>query len=144
MLSSQWLRELVGRVGTPQPAESPFETLTVSRLQRDLERALATLPENYREVVLLVAIEHLTPSEAASVLGVSPEAASAAALRARALQRFTAGGAPPAAQTLTPTWLGWVEAALLAMFVVSYAAWTAGELAELCDSRLGRAEHFAE
>jgi DNA-directed RNA polymerase specialized sigma24 family protein len=39
-----------------------------------LEAALVALPLQYREALLLVAIEGLTPSEAAQVCGVSGEA----------------------------------------------------------------------
>jgi RNA polymerase sigma factor (sigma-70 family) len=95
VLSRRWLRELALAWSTRQRPESPFEALAASRMQHQLEVALAALPETYREVVLLVVIEHLTPGQAARVLGVSPEAtrqrlARARQLLARALARSDA------------------------------------------------------
>jgi RNA polymerase sigma factor (sigma-70 family) len=95
VLSRRWLLELASACGARQRPESPFEALAASRLQHELEVALAALPETYREVVLLVVIEHLTPGQAAGVLGVSPEAtrqrlARARQLLARALARSDA------------------------------------------------------
>ena len=52
---------------------------------RDLERALASLPDVHREVLLLVGVEGMTPSEAAAVCGVTPEAMRQRLKRARAL-----------------------------------------------------------
>lgn len=86
LLTSRWLHEFAGLAGITRLRrhdESPFETLAASRLQRELEQALVNLPERYREIVLLVAIEHLTPGEAACVLGISPEAARQRLSRAR-------------------------------------------------------------
>jgi RNA polymerase sigma-70 factor (ECF subfamily) len=85
VLSRRWLHELASTLGGRQRPESPFEALAASRMQRDLEVALAALPETYREVVLLVVIEHLTPGEAGHVLGVSPEATRQRLTRARRL-----------------------------------------------------------
>jgi len=47
--------------------------------------ALAGLSTTYREVLLLVGIENLTPAEAAAVCGISPEAMRQRLSRARAL-----------------------------------------------------------
>jgi RNA polymerase sigma-70 factor, ECF subfamily len=69
--------------GTPRP--SPFEETAASELERRLERALASLPAASREVLLLVAVEGLTPSEAATVCGITPEALRQRLSRARAL-----------------------------------------------------------
>jgi RNA polymerase sigma factor (sigma-70 family) len=70
----------------PCPAAwpSPFDIAAAGELERRVERALATLSPQYREVVLLVALEGLTPSEAAVVCGISPEALRQRLLRARA------------------------------------------------------------
>lgn len=51
---------------------------------RDLERALAALPEAHREVLLLVAIEGLDSAQVAAVLNIRPEAARQRLARARA------------------------------------------------------------
>ena len=51
---------------------------------RDLERAVASLPEVHREVLLLMAIEGLDAARAAAVLGIRPEAARQRLARARA------------------------------------------------------------
>jgi RNA polymerase sigma factor (sigma-70 family) len=70
----------------PSPAlwPSPFDLAAAGELERRLERALATLSPAYREVVLLVGHEGLTPSEAAAVCGISPEALRQRLSRARA------------------------------------------------------------
>ena len=69
-----------------QPAEpSPFEAAAATELQRRVEVALATLPGSYREALLLVAQEGLTPAEAAAVCGIKPEAMRQRLSRARAM-----------------------------------------------------------
>jgi len=50
---------------------SPFEETAANELETRVEAALASLPPLYREVLLLVAIEGLEPSEAAEICGVS-------------------------------------------------------------------------
>ena len=64
---------------------SPFEQTATNELERRIEVALATLPTIFREVLLLVGVEELTPAEAAVVCGVSPEALRQRLSRARAL-----------------------------------------------------------
>ena len=59
-------------LGTPRP--SPFESTMASEMNRRIEAALAGLPAIYREALLLVAVEGLTPAEAANVCGITPEA----------------------------------------------------------------------
>ncbi len=61
--------------------ETPFEAAARTETERRLEAALGRLSPRDREVLLLVAVEDLTPSEAAAVLGLE-----SAALRKR-LQR---------------------------------------------------------
>lgn len=56
-------------------------------LRIDLVRALESLPEIYREVILLRDMEQLTISEAAERLGLTREATKSRLLRARALVR---------------------------------------------------------
>ena len=66
---------------------------------RDLERALAALPDGHREILLLVGIEGLAIERAAAVLGLRPDAARQRLARARAaLAALLAAGsieAPP-------------------------------------------------
>jgi RNA polymerase sigma-70 factor (ECF subfamily) len=66
-------------------AESPFDAAAGSELGRRLEGALASLTVEAREVLLLVGVEGMTPSEAAAVCGVTPEAMRQRLKRARAL-----------------------------------------------------------
>ena len=56
-------------------------------LRIDLVRALESLPEIYREVILLRDMEQLTIGEAAERLGITREATKSRLLRARALVR---------------------------------------------------------
>ena len=67
--------------GSPRP--SPFEETAARELERHVERALAALPANHREALLLVAVEAMTPSEAAGVCGLTPEAFRQRLSRAR-------------------------------------------------------------
>ena len=68
---------------SPEAWPSPFEIAVGDELQRRVERALAELPPQHREVLLLVGVEGLTPSEAAVVCGVTPEALRQRLARAR-------------------------------------------------------------
>ncbi len=67
----------------PDRGETPFEATARSETERRLEMALARLGLQDREVLLLVAVEGLTPSETASVLGLAPEAVRKRLQRAR-------------------------------------------------------------
>ena len=62
----------------PERGDSPFEAAARAELERRVEAALARLPLRDRELLLLVGVEGLTPSEAAGVCGVP-----AVTLRAR-------------------------------------------------------------
>jgi RNA polymerase sigma-70 factor (ECF subfamily) len=64
---------------------SPFEEAAANETDRRIEGALAAMPARYREVLVLVGIEGLTPSEAAAVCGVRPEALRQRLSRARAM-----------------------------------------------------------
>jgi RNA polymerase sigma-70 factor (ECF subfamily) len=79
---------------------SPFEEAAASETERRLERALASLPPSYREVLLLVAVEGLSPAEAAVICGISGAALRQRVHRARAmlLERLDAAPAPPRAK----------------------------------------------
>jgi|OpeIllAssembly_1097287.scaffolds.fasta_scaffold138055_2 RNA polymerase sigma-70 factor (ECF subfamily) len=79
---------------------SPFEEAAARELERRVEHGLASLPAPFREALLLVGVEGLTPAEAAGVCGLTPEAFRQRLSRARAaldreLRALQAGlGAP--------------------------------------------------
>jgi RNA polymerase sigma-70 factor (ECF subfamily) len=77
------LSELVPSWPSPGRDETPFDATARTETERRLERALARLALRDREVILLVAVEELTPSEAASALGLAPEALRKRLQRAR-------------------------------------------------------------
>lgn len=64
---------------------SPFDSAAANQLEQQLERALGKLSPRYREVVLLVVIERMSPSEAAVVLKVKPDTLRQRLARARAM-----------------------------------------------------------
>lgn len=68
-------------VGPPGP--SPFDATAANELERRVERALAELPVAAREVLLLVGVAGLDPSDAADVCGVTPAALRQRLHRAR-------------------------------------------------------------
>jgi RNA polymerase sigma-70 factor (ECF subfamily) len=63
---------------------SPFEETAARELERRVEHGLAVLPMRHREALLLVAVEGLSPAEAAGVCGLTPEAFRQRLSRARA------------------------------------------------------------
>jgi len=69
--------------GCHQP--SPLEETAASETERRIEAALAALPVAYREVLLLVGVEGMQPSEAAAICGVTPEALRQRLHRARTM-----------------------------------------------------------
>ncbi|HZI80268.1 MAG TPA: RNA polymerase sigma factor [Vicinamibacterales bacterium] len=81
-------------------AESPFAQAAGHELGRRLEHALASVSVEAREVLLLVGVEGMTPSEAAAVCGVTPEAMRQRLKRARALlsERLAESDARPVAR----------------------------------------------
>lgn len=68
---------------SPEPWPSPFDLAAAGELERRVELALSKLSPRYREVVLFVAHEGLTPSEASVVCGITPEAVRQRLSRAR-------------------------------------------------------------
>lgn len=75
----------IGCAGASESTASPFETAAADERERRLEAALAALPTTYREVLLLVGVEGLTPTEAAAVCGIAPATLRQRLHRARAL-----------------------------------------------------------
>jgi RNA polymerase sigma-70 factor, ECF subfamily len=76
--------ELLGLWPSTQPWPSPFDLAAAGELERRIEVALSMLQPQYREVLLLVVNEGLTPGEAAVTCGISPEAMRQRLSRARA------------------------------------------------------------
>lgn len=66
-------------------ASSPYENASANQLEQRLEQALGSLSPRYREVVILVIIERMTPTEAAAVLSVKPDTLRQRLARARAM-----------------------------------------------------------
>ena len=72
----------------PAPSTpTPFDLSQASETERRVELALQTLPVKYREVLLLVAIEGLEPSQVAAMLDLKPEATRQRLARARAMMQ---------------------------------------------------------
>lgn len=76
--------ELLALWPCPTPWPSPFDLAAAGELERRVEMALSTLSPQHREVLLLIAHEGLTPTEAAAVCGITPDALRQRLLRARA------------------------------------------------------------
>lgn len=76
---------LIGLWPVPTARATPFEQTVANELDARVERALESLPAHYREVLLLVAVEELTPAEAAAACGIGPEALRKRLSRARAM-----------------------------------------------------------
>jgi len=84
-LEEEHSTQLIGLWPTVAPPRSPFDAAVGDELEARVWRALDALPSTYREVVLLVGAEGLTPAEAAEVCGVKPEALRKRLSRARAM-----------------------------------------------------------
>jgi RNA polymerase sigma-70 factor (ECF subfamily) len=76
---------------------TPLEAIEANEAQRQIARALASLPARYREALLLIAVEGLAPAEAAQVCGINAEAMRQRLSRARALlaRRLAEEARPP-------------------------------------------------
>jgi RNA polymerase sigma-70 factor (ECF subfamily) len=64
---------------------SPEQSAESAERRARLELALCRLPLRYREVLLLVGVEGMTPTDAAAVCGLKPEAMRKRLARARAM-----------------------------------------------------------
>jgi RNA polymerase sigma-70 factor (ECF subfamily) len=84
MLEDAHTADAIGLWPLGTPAPSPFDATVASETGRRIEAAIAALSAAHREALLLVAGEGLTPSDAAAVCGVSPEAMRQRLSRARA------------------------------------------------------------
>jgi RNA polymerase sigma factor (sigma-70 family) len=71
-----------------------FAHMPVDQLRVELARALAALPDNYRQIILLRDLEELTIGEISTRLSLSSEAAKSLLRRARAAARTQLLGAP--------------------------------------------------
>ena len=107
---AQWRREESNRwrllAALPADAEEVSDEsetddrLTAQALRPVLVEAVRALPAVERELLLLVAWEHLTPSEAAEALGIPPGTARTRLHRARSRVREHLAGAPGAGDPL--------------------------------------------
>lgn len=71
LLDFDRLAELALWSGTAKRVdETPFDLAEASETERRLERAMGSIPEAYREALLLVVVEGMTPGEAAQIAGV--------------------------------------------------------------------------
>jgi RNA polymerase sigma-70 factor (ECF subfamily) len=79
---------------SPDRGDSPFEAAARSELERRIESALARLPSRDRELLMLVGVEGLTPSEFAGICGLSAVAVRARLHRARERLATEMGSGP--------------------------------------------------
>lgn len=84
-LETGHMDDLIGLWPSASHVPSPFEATAANETARRLEAALAALPATYREVLLLVGVEGLTPAQAAGVCGITPESFRQRLHRARAM-----------------------------------------------------------
>lgn len=102
LLDAERVAEMM-RVNTePTLADSPFEHAAASETEQALERALASLPLRYREVLLLVAVEGMSQEEAAGVLELKPEALRKRLSRARGMLEEKLAGPTAQAESEAP------------------------------------------
>ena len=82
------LRRATGAFQTPaDEAEARLALLAPEDIRIDLSRAIQSLPEHYREVILLRDIEELSIDEIAGALGLTRESVKARIHRARLMIR---------------------------------------------------------
>ena len=81
-LDEEW-RGAIGLWPARPTEPSPFDRTASRELEGRVERAIAALPPHYREALLLVAVEGLTPTDAAAACAVTPEALRQRLSRAR-------------------------------------------------------------
>lgn len=88
-LRAHWRCHALEDIAGAEPVQDPWSEvdgrLEADRMRPQLRRALASLSPQDRDVLLLVAWEQLSPSEAATALGIPPGTARWRLHRARAL-----------------------------------------------------------
>jgi len=77
--------------------EIPSEALEQAELRQALQRAMMSLPEKYRTVLILRDVQHLSIAETAQALGITEENVKTRTSRARLQMR----------DQLAPEWGGW-------------------------------------
>jgi RNA polymerase sigma-70 factor (ECF subfamily) len=85
LIEESYRIEILGLWPSGSPRPSPYDSAVASETGARIDAALAAMPAIYREALLLVAIEGMTPAEAATVCGVTPEAMRQRISRGRAL-----------------------------------------------------------
>ncbi len=68
-----------------EPQATPLAVAAASETEQLIEHAIASLPLACREVLLLVAVDGMTPSEAATIIGLKPAAVRQRLARARGM-----------------------------------------------------------
>ena len=86
-LKNQPLVTLDEAMDSQEPSASPEQHTADRELAQALNQALARLPEDYREVILLRDMEDMTAPEAAQSLGISVDALKSRLHRARSALR---------------------------------------------------------
>ena len=99
MLESGYAIDQIGLWPLGTPRASPFEETAASEMEERLESALASVPATYREVLLLVGVEGLSPQDAAAVCGVTPETLRQRLHRARTMLAKRLESTGPAASS---------------------------------------------
>jgi len=85
LLEDAHVTDLLGLWPSGSRQRTPLEAVEANEAQRQIARALASLPAGHREALLLVGVEGMSPAEAAAACGISPEAMRQRLCRARAL-----------------------------------------------------------
>lgn len=86
MLPVLMLMQSIEELGTVQDS-ARFARMPVDDLRLDLVRALESLPESYREIILLRDLQEMTIREIAGYLGLTREATKSRLHRARTMIR---------------------------------------------------------
>lgn len=87
------------RTAPARQTRTPFDLHAAGELERNLEAAIAALPVKYREVILLVGVEGLSPTAAADILELKPDAVRQRLRRARDMLASSLGELAPARGT---------------------------------------------
>jgi RNA polymerase sigma-70 factor (ECF subfamily) len=91
-----------GAMDAADPAVPADETLVEAQRARDLDKAIAALPPQLKEPLLLMAFEGLTQREAGALLGVSAKTVETRVYRARKLLAERLGAELKSAPVLAP------------------------------------------